>query len=115
MPSTSKRKWLGLGRSHRRYGWPPSPRLELSRRHQIVAIEPCFYSLHRIAPLRDRLGGAVDGNFERRSASAGRSGSIFCTSWNLSMSPWKLWSRLSCNSRAMRVRSVTRSSSRMSN
>ena len=48
-------------------------------------------------------------------ASAGRSGSRYETVWNRSSSPWKLWSSVSCSSRAIRVRSATRASSVISN
>ena len=43
-------------------------------------------------------------------ASSVRPGSRLRAAWNENISPWKLCNRVSCNSRAMRVRSSRRSS-----
>ena len=42
------------------------------------------------------------------SRRSGWSGSKCDAVWNRSSSPWKLWSSVSCRSRAIRVRSLTR-------
>ena len=70
-------------------------------------------ALHGVAAFGDRLRRVINRAIQFLfRASAGRSGSRYDAVWNRSSNPWKLCSSVSCSSRAMRVRSLTRSSSR---